>query len=419
MIARDVRRDATLTSAAAPARASLVRWLIAILGAVALVGTGGCGNSAPHGPPVLQQVYWETRGGVQTLAWTSVPADAEVATLVSPAATQFDLVLDRVIDGSKIEDTVTVNGISTQHSKPTGMPPAALTMGMSPVVVTWPDMETALAKLQAELPVQPYSLAVWYNSIHFPIAPANTAYVYGRELPSYPSNTAISICIDPNGITSEYGEPMAPLPAGMSSDCSVDGASGKPLTGITITTAPFSVAINPPPAGTTAPAGTTPTYVPTNFWVPLQFNNIPVDPATQLGQYVQVRQNGVVLAAGQYLLQPSASDPTLILLQPGSIQIWDSGAQLDVTVSADLPDIYGAVLGTEATASFIACQLVSEDAGVHICAPPNHPGTDGGASDGGVSDAGASDADDASASIDAPVDADTDAAVEAGDDTSD
>ncbi len=162
------------------------------------------------------------------------------------------------------------------------------------------------------------------------------------------------------------------------------------------------VAINPTPnAGAAAPddAGApAPTYVPTNFWVPLQFNNIPVtaDPtmiAARLQQYLQVRQNGVLLAPGQYQLQVSASDPTLILLQPSSIQIWDSGGRLDVTVSADLPDIYGAMLGQDTTASFIPCQLVGEDAGVHICAPPIH----GGAADGGATYGGAGDTPDVAA----------------------
>jgi hypothetical protein len=367
--------------------------LIAILGVLSAAAVTGCGNSAPHGPPVLQQVYWETRGGVQTLVWSLVSADGPVATSVSPAATQFDLVFDRVIDGSKIEDTVTTNGISRQVPKAT-----------PPVNVTWPNMvDPAGGK---------FSLTVWYNSIHLPIEPANTSYVYGREVPSYPSSTTLSINLVPDGITSEYNEPMAPIAP------------------ITLTTEPFSVAINPTPGATGA--ASTPVYVPTNFWVPLQFNNIPIDVvafAAKLPQYLQVRQNGVLLTAGQYQLQASASDPTLILLQPGSIQIWDSGAQLEVTLSADLPDIYGAVLGASKSASFIPCQLVSEDAGVRTCAPPSHPATDGGASDGGASDggasdggasdrgasdagatdagasdAGASDAGDASVVIDAPVD---------------
>ena len=72
-------------------------------------------------------------------------------------------------------------------------------------------------------------------------------------------------------------------------------------------------------------------------------------------------------------------------------KIWDSGAQLDVTLSADLRDIYGATLGTARSASFIPCQLLGEDAGVRICAPPIH--RDGGAGDGPVS---------ADASADAP-----------------
>jgi hypothetical protein len=242
-----------------------------------------------------------------------------------------------------------------------------------------------------------FNLAVWYNSVPLSSAGAGTSYVYGRETPSYPSNTTVSITIDATKITSKYGEPMAQLPP------------------ITIATEPFSVAINPAPGSTTAPAadpgadaGTpSPTYVPINFWVPLQFNNIPVDLATRLPQFVQVRQNGVLLTAGQYRLQASASDPTLILLQPGSIQVWDSGAQLDVTLAAELPDVYGSMLGTPATASFIPCQVVAGDAGARTCAPPSH----GAGTDGGATDAGGGDASDAA--VDG-TDAPDDVAVDAG-----
>jgi hypothetical protein len=354
MTARDGRRPATRTSAAAPARRPAARWAIAMLGVLEVVASAGCSDSAPHGPPKLLQVYWETRGGVQMLVWSSNPTDGPLQTTVSPAATQFDLVFDHVIDGSKIEDTVTVNGVATQVPK-----------AVPPVTVTWPTMVDPTGQM--------YKLAVWYNSIHLPIAPANTTYVYGRETPSYPSSTALLINIPASNITSKYNEPMLQIDP------------------IMLTTEAFGVVINPPPnaAGTTSDdAGAPPpTYVPTNFWVPLQFNNIPVtaDPtllAASFPQYLQVRQNGVLLTPGQYQLQVSASDPTLILVQPGSIQIWDSGSQLDVTVSADLPDIYGAALGQDVTASFIPCQLVGEDAGVRVCAPPMHVGgVDAGATD--------------------------------------
>ena len=388
MIVRDGRRPATSTSAPAPARARAARWAIAMLGVLGALSAGGCSDSAPHGPPVLLQVYWESRGGVQTLVWSKDPTDSAVTTdHLPPAATQFDLVFDRVIDGSKIEDTVIVNGVSTQVPKAT-----------PPVSVSWPDMLDANQQV-VEPAGQNYGLTVWYNSVHLsaPGVAANTTYVYGREVPSYPSNTTLSINIPAANITSKYNEPM------------------EQVDPIMLTTAPFSLAINPtanaptanaPMASAADDAGVpSPTYVPTNFWVPLQFNNIPVDVvhfADRLPQYLHVTQNGVPLSAGQYRLQASTSDPTLILLQPGSIQIWDSGARLDVTVTADLPDVYGAVLGQDMTASFIPCQLVGEDAGVRICAPPMHGGgADGGAPDGVAADA----ASDVPVSPDAGIDA--------------
>jgi len=261
---------------------------------------------------------------------------------------------------------------------------------MRPVTVTWPGMLDS-ANQMVQPAGQMYRLVVWYNSVHLPSAPATSSYVYGRETPSYPSNTPLSINIDADRITSKYDEPMAKVDP------------------IMVTTQPFGVLINPAPgaAGTASDdAGPPPPgYVPTNFSVPLQFNNIPVsaDPTmlvAGLPQYLQVRHSGVLLAPGQYRLQVSASDPTRVLIQPGSIQVWDSGGTLDVSVSADLPDVYGALLGTQATASFLPCQLVSQDAGVRVCAPPIH----GGGSDGGVGDA--------PAAADAGADAATDGAVD-------
>ncbi len=166
MTARDGRRPATPTSAAAPARAPAARWVFAILGVLGAVAAAGCSDSAPHGPPVLQQVYWETRGGVQTLVWSSIPTDGPVTTIVSPAATQFDLVFDRVIDGSKIEDTRTIDGVQMQVPKPQDAGAA-----MSPVTVsdgTWNDGRFAGradgeqqwdGQLQAERLVQQHSPA--------------------------------------------------------------------------------------------------------------------------------------------------------------------------------------------------------------------------------------------------------------------
>lgn len=394
MTERDGERPATHTSAAAPARAPAVIAMLGVLGAVA---AAGCSDSAPHGPPVLLQVYWETRGAAPVLIWSSTPTDNPLPTTVSPAATQFDLVFDRVIDGSKIEDTKTVNGVATQVPKmqPSGGGDGGATTP-SPVSVSWPGMADGVAALAATNDKESYDLEVWYNSISLPAAPAGSSYVYGRETPSYPSETPLTINIVPDGITSKYNEPMAPI---------------DPLV---VTTQPFGVMINPTSGAAPGPGTPLPTYVPTNFWVPLQFNNVPlfIDPsrrAAALSQYLQVRQNGVLLTPGQYQLQASASDPTLILLQPGSIQIWDSGGRLDVTLSADLPDVYGTVLGQDTTASFLPCQLVGEDAGVRICAPPpiHGCGSDAGATDGGAGDAPAAadaggDADDAG--IDSAVD---------------
>jgi len=77
--AREHRRQATRTSATAPGFPLAARDLVPDLAPdpapdlwARSVPPAVCGNSAPHGPPVLQQVYWETHGGVQTLVWSSI-----------------------------------------------------------------------------------------------------------------------------------------------------------------------------------------------------------------------------------------------------------------------------------------------------------------------------------------------------------
>ena len=192
-----------------------------------------------------------------------------------PSPTQFNLVFDRVIDGSKIEDTVTTNGVSRQQP-----------MAMSPVTVSWPvpAMNPPLGPA--------FNLAVWYNSIHLATADPSTSYVYGRATPSYPSSASISIAIDANGITSQYNEPMAMVAP------------------IVVQTQPFSVTLSPAPPDPADPrpschlatdtAG--PGLVATNYRLPLKFNNVPGVSITDLPQHLEVRQAGQTLNVGAYQL---------------------------------------------------------------------------------------------------------------------
>jgi hypothetical protein len=331
---------------------------------LSLLALAGCHAGAPHGPPVLLKVYWQVKGQ-QIAVWT--PDGTGVTSPVSPAPTQFNLIYDRVMDGSRIEDTINLPaGGTTQRPKVSPSIDGGAVQPDPPVIVSWPGMDTAVS-------VPPFSISVWYNSLHLTIpdstasemlAAANTSYIYGREVPSYPSNTPVSLTLLRDHITSEYGEPTL-----------------GPDQPIVIQTAPFTLALQSPASP-----------VLTNYWLPLPFSNRPVDPGSQLSAYVHVTAAGNPLP---FILVPDPDDPTLVNLQPGSgspnqpDSTWPVGTPIDVTVDATLPDIFGAPLGTAAAAVFTACAAIATD-GAAGCGPVG--AADAGAADAGAADAGAADA---------------------------
>jgi hypothetical protein len=355
-----------------------------VAGSLLLVLAGaGCGSGeVPHGPPVLLKMYWQVNGGNskacatinhdastdggdagstasnQCLVWSNDSADPDVKLVVPPAPYQFNLVFDRVIDGTRVEDTVTDAGISQQVNKMFCTVDGSAASGQActnpaPVSVTFPGLDLAT-----------FSLDVWYNSVPLPIAPTASSYVYGRERPSYPSDTDVTIVLDKTRLIGKYGDQM----------------SGP--TEIKVRTAPFSLSVDLPQP----PAGQTDSHPPTSFWVPLQFSNVLVRSAdllsAALAPHVHVQQNGRTLAAGEFLLEPDPVDATLVFIRPVNVvraapgadggvvsnPIWDSGARIDVTVDGDLTDVYGAKLGAAVSASFVACESEgAPDAG--LCAP--------------------------------------------------
>jgi hypothetical protein len=400
-------------------------WLLgSLLGlvAVAFAAGAGCGGSeAPHGAPVLESVYWELIGSGAGAACVVLPRDAgdadpdggdalgigdgvpknqclvwskdapEKIGTVPPAAAQFNLVFDRVLDGSKIEDTITDGGFTRQYPKldPNGV-------NVSPV--TW--------DLSADAAVPVFSLVIWYNSLSLPFTAVGSAYIYGRarsddqlaDAPNptltFPSSNQVTLKLDKTRITSQYNEPMV-----------------GPDT-ITVNTAPFSLLVSlpkPPPGGTLS-------YAPINYWVPLEFNNRIGDPAN----HIQVVQNGRTLRSGEYQLVPDPSVPTKLFVRPINVRTnppaaddrttrprWDSNACIEVTVAADLTDVYGVALGVATTAVFIAGDPstggATPDAGA-----PTDGGTTGdvGAADvADTSDAGAGDPADLPVTPDAAADA--------------
>ena len=331
----------------------------------AALGAGCNGNKAPHGSPILRKVYWQV-GTQQFPIWSIDQPDGGAPGPVPAAASQFNLVFDRVLDGSKIEDTVTINGVSGPQAK-----------ANPPVMVSWPGMDTAVSE-------PPFGLSVWYNSVPLINEPAGSAYVYGREVPSYPSDTAITITLDETRITSQYDEPMT-------------GPSS-----FLVMTEPFSLLGVEPPggagggadAGDDAGAANTDSQdagddtgdggdggrvpdelphgrqAPVNYWVSLHFNNLPAAAAV-IRPYIHVTSNGAPYDTFKLVSDPDdptrvhlqpfvIHDPTLTDPKPVAMTRWDEGARIDVTIDPGLPDVFGKPLVTPASASFIACSACAD-----------------------------------------------------------
>jgi hypothetical protein len=383
-------------------------------GLAAVTGAGCGSNDVPHGPPVLLAAYWDMLGAgasascvaptsdaggdgatfdagsglpaSQCLIWTK--DDPTRTAIVPPAANQFNLVFDRVLDGSKIEDTVTDAGVTRQFPK---LSTDDAGLNLSPVTVVVGDGTTPP-------PPSAFSLVVWYNSVSLPFAASGSSYVYGRarsdnlpaDAPSptltFPTRTLVTINLDQTRITSKYNEPMIGP------------------TSLSVLTAPFSLAIALPRRA----GGGTVSYAPINYWIPLEFNNRLGDLKNDVAPHIQVRQDGRLLRAEEYGLVLDPALPTRILVRPLNVQatapapgdlstnpVWGDGARIEVTVDATLPDVYGAPLSAAATASFIA----------------GTPGDGGSVADGGpAADAGvdaATSGDDAGSDgvADAPADA--------------
>jgi hypothetical protein len=348
-----------------------VRLFALALGAAAAAGALGCDSGVPRGAPVLLNVYWQS-GSIQNVVW-SPTTDPSSPPLVAPGPVQFNLIFDRVLDGSKVENTVPViggiPGATAEQAKtcppPDGggaadadtsgqpdaqadaLPPAgAGTEDLGPrsslcppVWVDWDGMASAAS-------TPPFALQVWYNSVHLTGTPVNASYVYGRELPSFPSSTLLTIHLDHAGLTSQYDEPMI-----------------GPQT-ISVMTAPFTVTVP-----TVAPT------VSTSYWLPLQFNTRPGDEKTTLPAFVHVTAGGADLP---FQLVAEPLDATLLYLQPADGDIWPAGSTVAVSIDAALPDAFGTPLGTVVTASF---NPVEPSAGADSGVVPGGPDA---AADGGV-----------------------------------
>jgi hypothetical protein len=313
---------------------------LAVAVACALAPACSSTTPAPHGSPVLTQVYW-VAGSDQFLVWSRVPDPAQRSP-VPPFASEVDFVFDRRLDGARLEDITTVDGVVTVTPK---QPPS--------VRVSWPDMANAMSDPPFDMTVD-YNSAARFGGI--------SSYVFARPVvPGFPASSLLTFELVPELLTSEYGEP-ATVPAS-----------------IPVKTSAFTVTIGSP----TAP-------VVRGYQLPLSFSNrVPAPPATS--PFVHVRLGGADVP--YKLLADASLASRWYLAAADCLAGWPASATLSVTVDADLADAFGEPLGQASTATFSTG--ASGAAGVATCSIP-----DAGAGDGSVDtgDAGA----DVSGASDAP-----------------
>jgi hypothetical protein len=298
---------------------------------LAAAGLCACSSpSEPHGSPVLLGVYW-LAAGQKTQIWTVTdPTQPPVG--VGAAGQEIDFVFDRLLDGNRIEDTVTVNG--TQTTVPKAMPP---------ITVTWPDAATVMT-------TPPFAFQVLYNSE--PFYGANTSYAFLTPLAvGFPSADTITFTLDKTGLTSAYGDQMIG-PAQISA-----------------TTGAFSASFRLPPGSGGADAATT---VPVNYMLPVVFSNRVASPSA-IEPFVEVSAGGATLPV---VLTADAGDPTVIYLSPAScLGGWPSTAAVEVTIAAGAPDAFGGPMAAAAHTTFMASGAATprQDGG---CGPADAAATD-------------------------------------------
>lgn len=275
-------------------------WIVA-----AGIALGGCSTSpaAPHGSPVLLDVYWIV-GGQRTLVWAASPDGGATAPSVAPAGQQVDFVFDRRLDGSKIEDTTVQNGVTVQIPKAT-----------PPIAVSWASGVDS---------TPPFADQVFYNTE--PFYGGATSFVFLRPATAgFPASSAIVFALDKTALTSAYNEPMI-------------GPDQ-----ITVMTGEFTANVR---TLATGDAGST---VPTSFMIPVDFSNRVA--ADAVAPFIHADS-----AAGPIPVTVSAdaSDPTIVYVTAGCPGGWPTTGLITVTVDAGAPDSFGAPLAASTSGSFTA-----------------------------------------------------------------
>jgi len=312
--------------------------------AVALLAGLGCREetNALRGSPVLLAVFWEVNG-IPTRIW-SRDADAAVPMTVPPEGSRVDFVFDRRLDGERIEDTV--NDQPVPKANP-------------PITVSWPDMDTVMS-------VPPFAADVLYNSLP-DFGPQTTYAFFKPRVPAFPSASTITFTLDPNGLTSLYGEPM----------------DGPPT--ISIGTGAFTV---------TLPSGSF--TAPTSYQIPIAFSTR-APKAAALAPFIHVLDGVTPLS---FTLLNDQADSKLVYAAPtGCRGGWPPGASVVIFADKGLPDAFGLPLAVPVTGRFTASRIAAPEV------DGGCGGGDGGTTDGGNDDASPGDADTTDGGVsDAPPD---------------
>jgi len=271
--------------------------------------------------------------GSPTRVWAR-DADAAVVTTVPPQGSRVDFVFDRRLDGARVEDTV--DDAPVPKTDP-------------PIHASWPDMDTVMSD-------PPFAASVFYNSVG-DFGPGTTYAFLTPMSAGFPAATPITFTLDPNGLTSVYGEPM-------------DGP-----TTITVNTGPFSVTL--PNNGATAP---------TSYRVPIVFSTR-APRADALWPFIHVLAGVNPLT---FQLKNDNGDSTLLYIIPlGCGGMWPADTEITIFADQGLPDAFGKPLAIPVAGRFKTAALGSTcpaDAGAGDATP-----SDGGTPDGGVDDAGTPD----------------------------
>jgi len=272
---------------------------------IAAIALGGCSssNSAPHGSPVLQGVYWIV-GGQGTQVWSSSQPDGGLGVTAPPAGQEVDFVFDRRLDGSKIEDTVTQNGMATE------------------VPVPSPPITVSFASGADSTP--PFTDQVLYNSV--PFYGGSTAFVFLRPaITGFPSSDTVVFTLNKTALTSAYNEPML-------------GPDQ-----IAVATGPLTATVRVPVA---TDAGS---VVPASFMVPIVFSTR-VSAAT-VASFIHASSGGNAIPV---TVAADATDPTVVYATAACANGWPTAAPVTVSVDAQASDAFGGLLQAPATGSFTA-----------------------------------------------------------------